>query len=347
VAPRPSDPNRWWLRLAGGVILTLAMATSSPALAADPTPISIGVLKLASSGPVFVAHEKGYFAEEGLADTLKFFEAAQPVALATVSGDLDFGATGLTAGFYNLAGKGALKIIAASAREEPGYKLTAYLASNRAYAAGLTAPGGLKGRSIAITQTGSTFHYMLGLVASKYGFDIAQNRLVPLQSLPNMSSALAGNQVDAALMPSTVALPMVGRGEAKLIGWVSDETSWQVTAVFAGSRTIQNRRAVVERFVRAYQKGARAYYDTLLAQASDGKIAEGPEAAAMIAILAKYTDQTPEQIKLGIPYIDPAARLMVQDIYNQVAWYQSQGLVDKGPTGKDVVDLSFIPGQGE
>jgi NitT/TauT family transport system substrate-binding protein len=99
--------------------------------------LRVGVLRLASSGPVFIADERGYFAAEGLAVELRFFDAAQPVALATVAGDVDIGVTGLTAGFYNLAGKGALRIIGAQSREEPGYHLIAYLAANQAHAAGL------------------------------------------------------------------------------------------------------------------------------------------------------------------------------------------------------------------
>src|SRR5262249_2684536 len=103
------------LQIATAAMLA-TLAACFPAEAAEK--LNIGVLKLASSGPVFIAQEKGYFAAAGLESELKFFEAAQPIAVATVSGDVDVGVTGLTAGFYNLAGKGALKIIAAQSREE-------------------------------------------------------------------------------------------------------------------------------------------------------------------------------------------------------------------------------------
>ena len=86
-------------------------------------------------------------------------------------------------------GKGALKIIAAQSREEPGYHLIAYLAGTRAYAGGLRALADLPGHSVALTQIGSTFHYSLGLIADKLKFDLTRLRLVPLQSIPNMVSA--------------------------------------------------------------------------------------------------------------------------------------------------------------
>ena len=42
-----------------------------------------------------------------------------------VSGDADFGMTAFTAGFFNLAAKGGVKVIAAQSAEKPGYPLVA------------------------------------------------------------------------------------------------------------------------------------------------------------------------------------------------------------------------------
>jgi NitT/TauT family transport system substrate-binding protein len=330
-------------RMIGALVLAAVLAgLAQGASAADK--LAIGVLKLVSSGPVYLAQDKGYFKSEGLETELKFFEAAQPVAVAVVSGDIDIGITGLTGGFYNLAGKGGLKIIAAQSREEPGYHLIAYLAAKHGYEAGLHGFADLPGHSIAMTQTGSTFHYSLGLLAEKLHFELSRLKLVPLQSIPNMVSAMKGGQVDAALLPATAALPLVESGDAKLLGWVGDETPWQLGAVFTAPRTIVERRAVLERFIRAYRKGAQEFYDSFLRKGADGQPSDGPAAPENLAIFAKYTGQPIAQLKIGIPYIDPQGRLLVRDIYRQVAWYQSQGLVDKNVDAKNILDLSFVPG---
>src|SRR6202165_6332518 len=89
----------------------LAIATSGLARADELQKAKVGVLRLSSSAPVFIAQDKGYFREAGLEIELKFFDAAQPIAAATTSGDIDFGITALTAGLYNLAGTGTLKVI--------------------------------------------------------------------------------------------------------------------------------------------------------------------------------------------------------------------------------------------
>src|ERR1700730_18272672 len=96
----------------------LVIAARGRARAEDLTKARVGVVRLSSSGPVFIAQDKGYFREAGLDIDLKFFDAAQPIAVATTSGDIDFGITAFTAGLYNLAGKGTLKVIGGMSREK-------------------------------------------------------------------------------------------------------------------------------------------------------------------------------------------------------------------------------------
>src|SRR6266480_6566833 len=106
-----------YARLAFASLLALtALAASPDARADEALKAKVGVLRLSSSAPVFIAQDKGYFREAGLDIELKFFDAAQPIAVATTSGDVDFGVTAFTAGLYNLAGKGTLKV---DRRHEP------------------------------------------------------------------------------------------------------------------------------------------------------------------------------------------------------------------------------------
>src|SRR3981189_13163 len=154
----------------------LAIAAGGGVHADDLLKAKVGVLRLSSSAPVFIAQDKGYFRDAGLDVELKFFDAAQPIAVATTSGDIDFGITAFTAGLYNLAGKGALKVIGGMSREKGGYPLIGYFASNNAYAAGLKTPSDLAGKRIAVTQTGSSFHYSLGLPADKYCVELCGHK---------------------------------------------------------------------------------------------------------------------------------------------------------------------------
>jgi hypothetical protein len=124
--------RRTMAALAAGALL------GAPAEAAEK--IEIAALTLVSSSPLLIAEERGSYAAEELDAELVFFRATQPVAVAIGSSDADFGVTAFTAGFFNLAGEGAVKVIGAQSREEPGFDFSAYLASNQADAAGLDAP---------------------------------------------------------------------------------------------------------------------------------------------------------------------------------------------------------------
>lgn len=331
------------LRLALSGLLALLAVLLAPAMA-HSEPVTVAALRLSSSGPLFIAQDRGHFAAEGLEVGFRFFTAAQPVAVAVTTGDADFGVTGLTAGFYNLAGKGALKIVAAQSADVPGFPLSAYLATPKAADTGLKGLGDFPGRSLGITQTGSTFHYMIGLLARKQGFDLARVRLVPLQSIPNMVSAFKGGQVDALILPSSVALPMIASGEGRLLGWVGDVTPWQLGALFTSGRNAAERRPLVARFVRAYVRGAAEYHAAFNARDAAGRPARGPGYDTLMPILEKYTQQPAARLATGLPYVDPAGRLDVGDIHEQVAWWQAQKMVDAAIEAAAIVDLGFVEG---
>ena len=111
--------------------LLLAFALGRPGLAADT--LRIGLLHTLSPAPLYMAMERGYFRDEGLDAQFRFFEAAQPIAAAAVAGDIDVGITALTGGFFNLAGRGTLKVIGGGLHEQPGYEGTALLVAKKAY----------------------------------------------------------------------------------------------------------------------------------------------------------------------------------------------------------------------
>ena len=326
----------WRLACAG----LLAVAASGVARA-DDLKARIGVLRLSSSAPVFIAQDKGYFREAGLDVELKFFDAAQPIAVATTSGDVDFGITAFTAGLYNLAGKGTLKVIGGMSREKAGYPLIGYFASNNAYAAGLKTPKDLAGKRVAVTQVGSSFHYSLGLLADKYGFKLSEVKVLPLQSLSNAAAALKGETVDAALLPVSTARPLMETGGARFLGWVGDETPWQLGAVFASPKTLANK-ALATRLLAALVRADREYHDVILAAVKDGKAPIDEKTKPLLDIIAKYTNLPVEQVVGNCAYIDPDGKLDVKNVANQIVWLQEQGFVDKGFDADAIIAKEYV-----
>ncbi len=324
--------------------IVLGATLSVPGIASAQTKVSVGALRLTSSGPIFIAMDKGYFRDQGLDVELKLFTAAAQPPLAVVSGDVDFAVTGLTASFYNLAAKGGVKIIGAQSREEPGFPLVAYMVTTDAWNKGFRSLKDFPGKSVATTTTGSTFHYSLGLLAKKYGFDVNAVVLRQLNGLPAMQAAFKGGQVDATLVPVNGARALEKDGAGKILGWVGDETPWQLGALFTSPKNIAERRPVVEKFVRAYQSAASDYHKAFNARDASGKHIKGEGYDDMMRIMTAAMQQPAELLAQGLPYVDPMGRLMVDDIYNQVAFWQNMGLVDKSADAKAILDLSFIEG---
>jgi NitT/TauT family transport system substrate-binding protein len=319
----------------------LAMIAIGAARADELVKAKVGVLRLSSSALVFIAQDKGYFKDAGLDFDLKFFDAAQPIAVATASGDIDFGVTAFTAGLYNLAGKGVLKVIGGMSREKAGFPLIGYFASNNAYAAGLKTPKDLAGKRIAVTQVGSSFHYSLGLLADKYGFKLSDVKVLPMQSLSNAAAALKGETVDAALLPVSTARKLMDDNGAKLLGWVGDETPWQLGAVFASPKTLANK-ALVTRLLGALQRADHEYHDVILAQVKDGNAPINEATKPLLEIIAKYTNLPLEQVVGNCAYIDPEGRLDVKNVANQINWLQGHGFVDKGFDADAIIAKDYV-----
>jgi NitT/TauT family transport system substrate-binding protein len=237
-----------------------------------------------------------------------------------------------------MAGKQSLKIVAAGAREEPGHSTGAYVVSKEAYKKGLKSVKDLAGKRFGLTTVGSPYHYSLLLAAQKYGFDIAGMKLVPLQTFGNVLAAIKGHQVDAGLLNTYVALPAEKSGDVKIIGWVGDETPWQLGAVFTSGDTAAKHRDLIERFVRAYKKGATLYHDAIFEPSSP----QASQKEAIIQTLSKYSGLNPAQVDESLNSIDAKAALDVDDIRRQISTWKQQNKVGADVTAEEIIDTDFV-----
>lgn len=319
-----------------------AAAVAIPAQAKELEPLKIGVLKVASQAPFFFGLEKGYFEEQGIAAELVYFDAAVPATVAVVSGDVDVAVIGFTGAFFNMAAQGGIKVIAGHSREAPGFRNTGIFASKAAYDAGLTSFEAMKGKSIGLTTMGSTNHYAVARIAEKYGFDLSGNRLVPAQGLGNLAAMVQGNQIDVAAGAGTGFVPLVEAGQAHLIGWAGDEVPWQIAALGVAPKTITDRRDLLERFLRAYERAAAEYKTELLQRNEDGSFKDTANSEALLEIVSKHIKIEPANLKKSLAFVDP--RLDVQSIVDQIEWNRKEGFLQGQPDPAEFLDLSFVEG---
>lgn len=313
-------------------------AGSSAEQKSDAVTVQIGMLKLTSSAPLFIGIEKGFFKEENIDAQPKWFEAAQPIAVATAAGSVDVGATGITASLYNMvAGGQKLVIVADKGREQQGYSSSALLVPNDS---SLKSIEELKGKKIGITQTGSTYHYMAGRILEKHGLTLQDVELVPLNSIKGLMEALKSKQVDAVLLNEPNITTVVQEGYGKVVAQVGDEIEYQTSGIFFSPKLAENKD-VAERFLKAYAKSTRYYYDAVLTK-KDGKIVPGANYDEVVQIIAKYTDQEPDMIKKGLPYMDRDGKLLESDIKTQVDWYAKEKLIDKAIDTTEIVNTQLL-----
>jgi NitT/TauT family transport system substrate-binding protein len=329
------------------IVPLLALALTAGLLAAEaqaqpkPAPVKIGLLKLTSSAPIFVGVEKGFFREFGIEPELVYFQAAAPIATALAAGQLDVGATGLTAALYNIVlGGEKLWIVADKGREWPGYPLVAIVVQKEMWDGGLRSIRDLKGKRIGVTQLGSTFHYHIGNILEKDGLTLADVKIVPLQAMSATVEALKGKQVDAILVPQPFPAAAEAQGFGKIMAWAGDLYPWQIATVFYSGKFATDRTRAVA-FMKGYVKASRYYVDAALIQ-KDGRTVPGANYEEVVAVTAKYTGARPEIIRLGFPFQDRNGRLLVPDIERQMTWWAANGFMKKPLPLKAIVDTSFV-----
>lgn len=327
--------RRQALGLAAGALAAPYVARAQAAQA------TVGALRFTSHAASFVALERGYFADAGLDVTLKFFQAAQPMAVAIASRDVDYGVTAITGGLISLADKGAVKVVGGALSEEAGIDGQKILASDAAFQAGLTSPAGLDGKRWGVTQPGSSFHYMGAKIAAAEGAALSFR---PLQKVGALIGALKSGQIDAWSIVPHIAKGLAGSGAVHVIGDVADYLpGYQVTTVFTSAQRAAGDRGATEAFLQAFSRGAADFNAALV-----DKTAGEDAAEAMVRLIHGYvyTDRPYEKargpIVNGAMRLNADAALNLASVSDQLDWFKAEGLVGADIALETVVDPSYV-----
>jgi NitT/TauT family transport system substrate-binding protein len=302
-------------------------------------PVRIGLVRSASGAPLYIAVAADHFKNESLTPRLRFFETDDAVARAVASGQLDVGMASLSAPFYATAAARGLKLIASQASDQTGFPLYAFVIGKKANKPAFAARD-LLGKRIGMPEAGSGPWYAVSSAETRFELDPAKIKLVPLQTSARQLAALRRGEVDAALLPFPIAVSSLHQGEALLP--VSDLVLWQAAAVFTTAQTIAAKRTLIERFMRAYQKGTADYQLNFLQYDDGGDFIPGPRHDEYEAVIVKQARLPVALFTKTKTYCDRRGNLDAADIRRQVKFWQDQGRLDKGVDAATLLDLSFI-----
>jgi NitT/TauT family transport system substrate-binding protein len=309
--------------------------------------VVIGTQRLTDNGALFLAAAQGYFKAEGIDLAMTAYDSDQTVAEALAAGTTDFGLARFTAAAFNSAGKGLIKAVAAQVREKRYYEGMEVVASNIGFNKGLHKFEDIANKTVAISALGSVSRYQLEQIARIKGVDIRRITVKPMTTLDAVARAVGTNEVDAAIMPAAHARELLAANQAKLVGWYSELDEQQFGALLVSTNMIGTRRAVVEKFVRAYQRGVADYAAALLRKDRNSKRTSDTKSHEAATTIARYV--YPDRGEGGAAavestafFIEPQGKLDVADIERQIAWYKAQGLISQSVDARDAVDLSFV-----
>ncbi|HEY8446802.1 MAG TPA: ABC transporter substrate-binding protein [Thermomicrobiales bacterium] len=229
---------------------------ATPAPAAELTEVKMGYVPVSIFAPVFVAKEKGYYAEQGIDLVLEPFPGGADPVVLTASGQLDLAIGGAGPAFWNALAQGLPITVIAPGHEEGSPVATPLMISKEACESGdITSVADLKGKKVSVNARGAT-EYWLDQALRTAGLTIND---IDLQTLafPDAVAALQSGAIDAAMVGEPLATSAEQQGIAVRLLSDFPVQGIQPTLIFANNDFLADNPDLVKGLVTAYLKACR------------------------------------------------------------------------------------------
>jgi NitT/TauT family transport system substrate-binding protein len=233
-------------------------ATAAPAAAAAPAPpprkhLNLGYVAPSETFAIpWVAKESGIFDKYGLDVDLHLVPGTPRLTQSLIAGDFDYAAVGAPAVIRARALNGDTLILASS-----GNYFTFKIMANRQ--SGIHSLAELRGRTVGVSQIGSTSHTFLKILLDRASIPIDQVNVVQTGGNPEAAAAMISGGIDA----SAVSGIMVPNAEQAGAVTLADGRALKIPSVngaLAATRGhIERDRDEVRRFMRAYVEAIHFY----------------------------------------------------------------------------------------
>ncbi len=319
------------------LLLTVLTLSTGVAFGADLTKVTIGSSPAMSSLGLFIAKEKGYFAEQGIdAEITPFKASAGQMIPLLASGQLMVGGGNVAAGLYNaIANDIPVKIVADKGLVSPKHGYLALIVRKELVESGKYKDfSSLKGMTMATTAKGVSQEIATEAYLKKAGLSLSDIKLTQL-GYADMNIALANGSLDATIQIEPYVAVAVEKGIAVRVAGDDEVYPNQQSAVIMYSPIfIEKHPDLARKFMVAYVKALRDY----------NKAFDGGDKKEVLSILAKYTGgDDPSIFERVVPVgLHPDGRLNVKGLEDDARWFLEHGYIKAMPKMDAIVDESFV-----
>jgi NitT/TauT family transport system substrate-binding protein len=192
------------------VFVALVWLLPSAQVASAQTKISI-IHAVVGPGeiPLWIAHEQGLFAKQGIDAQILLQET--PGAQRRITGDIQFGVIGIPATMVAVTEGSDLKILAPSSSARAANHLVAR--------PDVKTPQDLRGKRFGVFGIGTGFWIQAMLALEHLGLDPKRDRIefVAVGNLARMARALEAGEIDAAMLDPARSSQLRGKGFSMLL----------------------------------------------------------------------------------------------------------------------------------
>ncbi len=279
------------------------------------TEVTFGYIPVSIFAPIFVAYEKGYFAELGLDVTLEALPGGSDMVLLTSTGQMDMAVAGAGPAYWNATSQGLDIEIVAPGHMEGSPVASPLMISRQACEDGsITSVADLAGKRVSVNAPGAT-ELWLDIALQTGGLTIADVDLQFL-SFPDAVVALESGALDAAIVGEPLATRAEQEGLAVRLAYDFDVEGIQPTMIFGNSEWMSANPDAAAGVIAAYIRASR-------------ELTENFNDPLTLAIIEQYTGVPAALIAASVkPVYSTDGTLNLESLDQLQAFFGDRGLLD-------------------